>query len=199
MTPERVAALVLRWVRFYTRGLTADVAERRRDEIAADLHDHIGYARANGDPEPRIAREIVARMLRGAAADLAWRREQPKETSMTKPIRRSIIRVAVGVALILSIPLIAMQVTHEVAWSVGDFVLAGVLLTVIGATLELAAKKAGSLALALAVGAVGAAAAAFGRAGDAPGLVLLGILLVASASALGVRRARRTRGVSARQ
>jgi len=189
MTPERVAAWVLRWVRFYTRGLAAAVVERRRDEIAADLHDHIDYARANGDADPRIAREIAARMLRGVAADLAWRTHQPKEeTSMTKSLRRSVIRVAVGVALILSLPLIAMHFTSEVAWSVGDFVLAGVLLTILGATLELAVRKAGNVAIAVGVGVLGIAAAIVGRAGDAPGLVLLGILLATSGCALAVRR-----------
>ena len=167
MTPERVAAWVRRWVRLYTRGLAAAVVERRRDEIAAaDLHDHIDYARAHGDADARIAREIAARMLRGVASDLAWRSHQPKEeTSMTKSLRRSMTRVAVGVALILSLPLIAMRCTNEVAWSVGDFVLAGVLLTILGATLELAVRKAGSVAIA--VGATSGGALAVRRRSSA--------------------------------
>jgi hypothetical protein len=72
-------------------------------------------------------------------------------------------------------------------------VLAGVLLTIIGAALELAAKKAGSISLAVGVGALGVAAAVFGRFDDAPGLILFGILLVGSACALGLRRAQPTR------
>ena len=51
-------------------------------------------------------------------------------------------------------------------------------------------KKAGNLAIAIGIAAVGVAAAIFGKADDAPGLVLLGILLIASASALGAQRAR---------
>ena len=38
---------------------------------------------------------------------------------------------------------------------------------------------------------IGVAAAVFGEADDAPGLVLLGLLLIASACVLGVRTARR--------
>lgn len=37
MTPERVAELVGRWVRFYTRELPPPIARRRIDEIDADL------------------------------------------------------------------------------------------------------------------------------------------------------------------
>ena len=48
MTPERMAGLVARWVRLYTRDLPAPVAQRRIDEIDADLHDHIAHERAAG-------------------------------------------------------------------------------------------------------------------------------------------------------
>jgi hypothetical protein len=48
MTPERMAELVARWVRFYTRDLPAPIAQRRADEIEADLRDHIAHERANG-------------------------------------------------------------------------------------------------------------------------------------------------------
>jgi hypothetical protein len=51
MTPERMAGLVARWARFYTRNLPAPIAERRIDEIDADVHDHIAH---DAPPEPRI-------------------------------------------------------------------------------------------------------------------------------------------------
>ena len=111
-----------------------------------------------------------------------------------KTLSRSAVRVALGVALILSLPFAAMQISDDVVWSLADFVLAGVLLTVIGAALELAVRKAGNLPAAIGIGAVGVAAALLGEADDAPGLVLLGILLIASACTLGVRRARAHRG-----
>src|SRR5215217_2329601 len=102
-------------------------------------------------------------------------------------LHRSAVRVALGVAFMLSLPLVAMLFIEDVAWSLADFVLAGVLLTAIGFALELAVRKAGNRAIAIGIAAVGVAAAVFGEAGDAPGLVLLGLLLIASACALGVR------------
>jgi hypothetical protein len=203
MTPERMAELVAHWVRFYTRDLPTPIAQRRVDEIDADLHDHIAHDRAHGISDRRIAFGIASRMVRGLAADVAWRGRQaklaahpsaPEDTVKTsKTLYRSAVRVALGVAFILSLPLVAMLITDDVVWSLADFVLAGVLLAVIGVALELAVRKAGNLAAALGIAAVGVAAAIFGEADDAPGLVLLGILLIVSACALGVRTAQRSR------
>jgi hypothetical protein len=195
MTPDRMAALVAHWVRLYTRNLPATVARRRADEIAADVHDHIAHERAGGIGDRRIALGIFSRMIRGLAADAVWRSRQAKlaardsttEVTMKKPVYRSVVRVALGVALVLSLPLVAMQLTDDVVWSLGDFALAGVLLATLGIPLELAVRKAGNLATAVGIAILGIAAAIFGNAGDAPGLVLLGILLFVSACALGVR------------
>ncbi|OIQ30441.1 MAG: hypothetical protein BM564_03480 [Bacteroidetes bacterium MedPE-SWsnd-G2] len=44
--------------------------------------------------------------------------------------RKGIIRLAIVVLGILSIPLIAMQFTEEVNWNVTDFIVAGIILTV---------------------------------------------------------------------
>ena len=109
---------------------------------------------------------------------------------MAAKAKRPAARVAIGVVLILSLPLVAMQFADEVVWSRADFVLAGVLLATIGVALELAVRKAGNLAIAIGIAALGVAAGIVGQADDAHGLVLLGILLVASASALGVRTVR---------
>jgi hypothetical protein len=108
----------------------------------------------------------------------------------SRSLYRSAVRVALGVALILSLPLVAMHFTDEVVWSLADFVLAGVLLTTIGVALELAVRKAGNRVAALGIAALGVAAGIVGQADDAPGLVLLGILLIATAGGLGVRIAR---------
>jgi hypothetical protein len=94
------------------------------------------------------------------------------------------------VALVLSVPLVATLLSDDVVWSLADFVAAGALLTIIGVAVELAVGRAGNLAVALGLGALGVAAAVFGEADDAPGLVLLGILLVVSGCAIGVRAAR---------
>ena len=135
MTPERMAELVARWVRIYTRNLPAPIARRRIDEIEADLHDHIAHDRAHGTEDRRIALGIASRMVRGLAADAAWRGRMlartstPKEvTPMSKPAHRSAVRVALVTAFVLLLPLVAMQFTDGVDWGVADFVLAGALL-----------------------------------------------------------------------
>jgi hypothetical protein len=203
VTPEGMSKLVARWVRLYTRGLPTPIAHRRVDEIDADLHDHIAHERAKGISDGRIALGIASRMVRGVAADAAWRGRHAKAAAhastrgeamkTSKTLYRSAVRVALGVAFILSLPLVAMLITDDVVWSLADFALAGVLLAAIGVALELAVRKTGNLAAALGIAAVGVAAAMFGEADDAPGLVLLGILLIVSACALGVRTAQRSR------
>ena len=199
MTPERVAGLVARWVRLYTRNLPSAIARRRIDEIDADLHDHIAFERAHGTRDRRLAMSMAARMVRGLAADASWRghmiahRSNPKDVMKTsKNASRSAARVALATALILLLPLVAMQFTDEVAWSVGDFVFAGVLLAGTGVLLELAVRKPRNIAYRAAAVAVGVAAMVFGEADDAPGLVLFGSLLIAGTVALAVRTALRS-------
>ena len=183
-------------MRFYTRDLPTPVAERRVDEIDADVHDHIAHERAGGIGERRIALSIASRLVRGLAADVAWRGRQAKlarpsnqeETmKMSKSLQRSVVRVALGVAIVTSLPLIAMQFSDEVVWSLADFIALAVLLTVIGVAIELAMRRAGGLGTAIGIAALGVAAALFGGADDAPGLVLIGLVLIAGACAIGVR------------
>jgi hypothetical protein len=199
MRTEHMAGLAARWVRFYTRDLSRPIAERRVAEIDADLHDHVAHERAAGMAERRIARGIASRLGRGLVADVAWRGQQVKlstqEETMNKALRRSVVRVALGVAIVTSLPLIAMQFSDEVVWSLGDFILLAVLLTVIGVAIELAVRRAGGVGTAFGIAALGVAAVLFGGADDAPGLVLIGLLLVASAFAIGVRTRARANGV----
>jgi hypothetical protein len=112
MTPERMAKLVARWVRFYTRELPTPIAQRRINEIDADLHDHIAHERAYGTSDRRIALSILSRMVRGLAADVSWRGQHTKATTdqpstpeeamkKHKTAYRSAVTVALAAALIL--------------------------------------------------------------------------------------------------
>ena len=139
MTPERAADLVARWVRFYTRELAAPIAQRRIDEIAADLHDHISHERARGTSDRHIALSILSRMARGITADVSWRRR---------------IRPLKGDAMKRFVPF---------------------------------------LATALAPAAIGVFSIVWGESDDAPGLVMLGLLLIVGALAFAVRPALRSR------
>ncbi len=199
MTSGRMAELVARWVRFYTRDLPTPIAQRRIDEIDADLHDHIAHERANGTSDRRIALSIASRMVRGLAADASWRGQTiahpstPKELmKKSKPAYRSVVRVALVTACILLLPLIAMQITDEVDWGLADFAFAGVLLGGTGLLLELAARKTANLAYLAAATAIGVAAIVFGESDDAPGLVLFGGLLIVGTVALALRTAQRS-------
>ena len=199
MTPERMAELVARWVRLYTRNLPPPIAQRRIDEIDADLHDHIAHERAHGTRDRRIALSIAARMVRGLAADASWRGQTiarastPKEaTKMNQAAYRSAVRVALVTASVLLLPLVAMQFTDEVDWALADFVSAGVLLAGSGLLLELAVRRPRNIAYRAAATAIGVAAIVLGEADDAPGLVLFGGLLILGTVALAVRTAQRS-------
>jgi hypothetical protein len=106
MTPERAAGLVTRWVRCYTRQLPAALAERRVDEINADLHDHIAHEQARGTSDRRIALSVVSRMVRGLAADAIWRgRIRPWRQDLMKSfaavLAAALALAAVGILAIL--------------------------------------------------------------------------------------------------
>lgn len=191
MTPERMAALVARWVRFYTRDLPTPVAQRRIEELDADLHDHIAYERAHGTSDRRIALGIVSRMARGLAADASWRSrhaDQPLTAEEVMKQHRSTIGIVLGSALILLVPVVGMLTTDGVAWGPVDFALALVLLVGTGLLFRLVARKAGNHAHRAAVGVALAAAVmliwvvgsvgVIGEDGDPADLMYGGVLAI---------------------
>jgi peptidoglycan/LPS O-acetylase OafA/YrhL len=188
MTPEHATKLVARWVRLYTRDLPAPVAERRIGEIDADLHDHIAHERARGTSERRIAAGIVARMVRGLRADASW---HDRHSCGTKIGTRSIVRVALVTAVILLIPLVAMQFNADWDWQPGDFVVIGTLLASSGLLVELALKNPRNIRFRAATTVIGVLAIAFGIAGDGRHLVVSGFLLIGGTVALSMRSAGR--------
>ena len=99
MTPERALELVALWVRFYTRELPTPIAQRRVDEIGADLHDHIAYERARGTSDRRIAISILSRMARGMTADASWRRRVRPLKGNPMKLLVAVLVAALGVAV----------------------------------------------------------------------------------------------------
>ena len=197
MTPERMARLVVRWVRLYTRGLPAPVAERRVVEIAVDLHDHIAHERDDGTGDWRISLGIASRMARGVVADAAWRRHARERAATSSALHRSIVRAALVAAAILAVPLSATLFTDGAAWGPGDFVTAGAVLFGTGLAFDLAVRKARSNAYRAAIGL--ALAAAFlliwinlavgiiGEPGEPANVMYLGVLAVGIASTVVAR------------
>lgn len=72
--------VTLWWLRAYTRGLPAELRDRRREEIQSDVYEQL----AEGLGRPGAMWAVVGRTARGAVDDLAWRREQGR----TMDIRR---------------------------------------------------------------------------------------------------------------
>lgn len=139
---EGISELVYRFLlRAYPRGL--------RDEY--------------GDEMARCFRDLCREELEdGGGPGLAglWARTLPellytalKERSIV--LARNAYRVAVRPVLVaasvLALPLLAMQVTNEVAWDGKDFVVAGALLVGAGLVYELTTRWAGSIAYRAAV------------------------------------------------
>lgn len=54
---------------------------------------------------------------------------------------KRLIGILLMVAFLLSVPLMAMQFTNEVKWTLSDFIVAGVLLLGTGLTIEVVARN----------------------------------------------------------
>ena len=95
---DRAAALVSRWVATYTRHLPAEVAERRRAEVASDLWEQRAAAREAAAPAVAVALSILRRMASGMPADLRWRQGQLAATPARSrmPPERRLLGVLAG-------------------------------------------------------------------------------------------------------
>lgn len=69
-----------------------------------------------------------------------------------KSLFRYIIVLALITGFLLLIPLVAMQFTDEVAWTLSDFVVAGILLFGTGLTYKLVTRKSDETVYRVAVG-----------------------------------------------
>ncbi len=115
-----------------------------------------------------------------------------EQTARRSAARRSAARLALGVAILLLVPLAAMQLTDQVAWGPLDFAVAGVLLFGTGLLYQAAARRAervgGDVAYRIAAG-LALASALFlvwsnlavgliGDEGNAANLMYIGVLAV---------------------
>ena len=72
--------LTARWVRLYSRGVTADVRAERIGELASDVWEHQHHNAARGTKRHLTSLQITSRLVCGMPADLAWRRRQAHTT-----------------------------------------------------------------------------------------------------------------------
>ena len=112
-------------------------------------------------------------------------------------VYRPTVRLLLSVALILLLPLSAMQFTDEVAWSLADFVVAGALLVGTGLLYQSAARRAGPAAYRAAAGVALAAAfllvwinlavGVIGDEGNCANAMYLGVLAVGAVGTISAR------------
>jgi len=193
MTARSAARVVQAWTRLYTLGLPVEVRERRREEVAADLHDQLAHDRAAGAPEARVAGAVLSRAVRGMAADTTWRARRVGSTTA----------IVLLVLLLLAVPAAGTLLGGAFDWGVLDFVAAGGLLLAVALTgravhrrtRDRAAQAAGAVAIGagfaavfgtLAVGPLG------GPVTIADLLLVVGLVMLALGSALAYRRRART-------
>jgi len=70
------------WTARYTRGLSDEVRERRRDEIASDVFEELRSTSQSADARHM---SIVWRTVRGIPADVAWRRQEMRAMHANSP------------------------------------------------------------------------------------------------------------------
>lgn len=77
MTPGDLLGgrIALAWARMYTATTDPQLARERREELRADLHDHLQQGLAAGAGPVQVSRAMLGRTLRGVCADVLWRLE----------------------------------------------------------------------------------------------------------------------------
>jgi len=123
-------------------------------------------------------------------------RENTKSIVSRRGVRWRVIAWS-SAAIILMVPLLAMQFTDEVVWGLGDFAIFGALLAGVGVTFELATRKASTTtyrsAVGVALGAafvlvwVSSAVGVIGAEHNDANLMYVGVLIVGVVGALVAR------------
>ncbi len=105
---QRASSVVMAWVRIYSRGLPNDIADSRRDELLADLHDQAAWADQTSKAARRAASEALVRAIKGAPSDLSWRSQQLDRNPVADRLLNSSMFgvVAVGSVLMLAFAIV---------------------------------------------------------------------------------------------
>lgn len=151
MTRERSSQRYRRWyatlLRFYPRSHYRRFGEGMEQTFSDVLRERADAGRGLLGCALWMSAETAAGIVRMRMTSIASQ-------------NRNIVILALVTALILAVPLVAMQFTDDVVWSLGDFIVAGGLLFGTGLAYELIARRAGNIAYLAAI-AVGLGAALF--------------------------------------
>ncbi len=88
---DAAARVARMWVGFYTGWVSAEAAERRRDEITSDLWEQSTDAHENGHSSAVVNAVIVHRVVTGIPADLSWVHTQRRLRSRPTERRSSLM------------------------------------------------------------------------------------------------------------
>jgi hypothetical protein len=123
------AALTRAWVRLYTRGLDPEAREARRAEIESDLWEHQAWARGTSEEPADTGLHLLARLVLGVPADLAWRRTCQRTGAslsagvtkgLTKMGKRMVAGVAAGATLVVGLWLVLLTGAGNLGrWATG--------------------------------------------------------------------------------
>jgi hypothetical protein len=149
---ERAVGTSERAYRFLLRAYPRELRDEYGDEMARCFRDLCREELEDGGGPGLVA--LWARTL----PELLYTALKERSTILNRNTYRSVVGVALATAFILLIPLLAMQITDEVDWTLADFVIAGALIFGTGLTYVLVARKAGNIAYRFAVGVALAAA-----------------------------------------
>lgn len=70
------------WVLAYTAGLTQQQKQRRRDEVQSDMYEEQAFAISSHAGSFQQQRQVLSRMVRGVAGDIAWRWEAGRDAEV---------------------------------------------------------------------------------------------------------------------
>ena len=140
MPYHHAVSRVSRWCSWYTREVDDQVAGGRRDELASDLYEHAVWADEMGTTPRAAARAILSRALRGAPADLSWRRAQRRRLALAEPAAYRARRLE-GVAA----SLVLLVASAQLAW--GVFVLSRIAISTVAGDIRPGSATAITVAL----------------------------------------------------
>jgi hypothetical protein len=93
----RAIERVLLWANFYTFGLPYDIRNDRLDEVHSDLYEQVAAADRRSS-DRTLARLVVDRAIRGAMADVNWRRAELRGAAPRYVSR--VVRVVVAASIV---------------------------------------------------------------------------------------------------
>jgi hypothetical protein len=92
------------WADFYTIGLPDDVRSERLDEVRSDLFEQVAAEDRARSSDRALARSIGGRAIRGAVADVGWRRAELRGQVLPPAARfgRAALALAIAAGVVTS-------------------------------------------------------------------------------------------------